>query len=481
MIRLLRSRSCTFCVSPVPKDLRHRSSTMVPPSRRPLKRTLLPCFTWNPVSRSLPNRIMMLAVASFVFLSFVLMSDSSFLIQANKQIHRVVLTADELRNLVHDIKGNDNRLMRWDALEHTRARQASGGSCDDSLADALSTLIVSSHSPEVQGLACEFATFCVTDNPQNRAFLHQHQHEGLLHLHLHQAIVNLVGSSDSHASAMACHLIYIASFADAENHQLFYEAGAVPALATIIKDDLKARPVQTMWAAAALQNLAASYCATQHDGRCYWNWPEDTSIHHVDITEDSLPLLTDGTLVRQDMLKDQELVERLLTLACQGPVKGKPTSNNPFPGVNAVAGEDDDSPNIVPWAAAGAIKNLALQEEDSEFATALQKAVPCLCRLAHVSGDWLEENKGQGALHHLRRGGSPCWFGNSKAGDEYETGKLCVDLTFLDSEDYTCADYGDASEEECGKANQDNVTPNEACCGCGGGEREANARRTEEL
>jgi hypothetical protein len=55
--------------------------------------------------------------------------------------------------------------------------------------------------------------------------------------------------------------------------------------------------------------------------------------------------------------------------------------------------------------------------------------------------------------------------------------ELCVDHVFVDAEGYTCADYGDASAEECAKANAIHVTPNQTCCGCGGGEREAHERR----
>jgi hypothetical protein len=545
--------------------------------------TLLPsCSSTSSSSNrsKLSHRIMIFAVGSLVIFIVALLSDSSVLIRAaadgvavQQQEHTTppvpfrVLTASDLRSLLTDIQGDDHRMVRWDATEHTADRQASvRGGCDISLPDVWSTLLYhdiatttknnkekKSVSPnnmiEVQGLACEYATFCITDNPQHRASLVNHQG-------VHQVIVNLVGAGSAtgirsasdtssgngssstttndsdidynqYASAMASHLIYIASFANAANHALFYEAGAVPALAAIVKHSdnhpnhnqgnvggahgkkatgvavTTVRPVQIMWAAAALQNLAASYCATPDDGRCYWDWPttEDGiyTAAPIQITKDSLPLVTDGSRVRTDMLQDAELVERLVSLTCQGPVHGSSNrhsssrssrNNNPFPGVNAIAHtQHDDSPTIVPWAAAGALKNLALALDASSTTDALQSlqsVVPCLCRLAHVSPDWLEQNKGEGALHHLRRGGSPCWFGAAPAGNDYQHGKLCVDHVFIDAEGYTCTDYGDASEKECAKAaiqgdNGGEVTPNQACCGCGGGEREAHGRRTEEL
>jgi hypothetical protein len=481
----------------------NRPLTMVPPSRRPVKRTI---FT------SCTSKIMVLVVGSLVLFLVALFADSSSFIHAtnNQQTQEHaqhqklrVLTATELRSLITDVAGDDNRMMRWDATEHTASQQAPGGGCD-ALLDAFFTLLSvsvsrkknahnnSPNSPEVievQGLACEFATFCITDNPANRASLHDPQFAGV-----HQVIVNLTGSSNSYLSAMACHVIYIASFANSQNHAAFYEAGAVLHLARIIKyenkivDEMQVRPVQIMWAAAALQNLAASYCNTPEDGRCYWDWKSLGANAKLEITKDSLPIISDGSKVRYDMLSDGALVERLVQLTCQGPVRGKRSKSNPFPGVNAISGEHDDSPNVVPWAAAGAIKNLVLPVDASATDSTmtetlqlvqLQSVVPCLCRLAHVSRDWLEQNKGEGALHHLFPGGSPCWFGET--GDDYKNGKLCVDHIFVDAEGYTCADYGDASQEECAKANEMHVTPNQACCGCGGGEREAHGRRTEEL
>jgi hypothetical protein len=483
---------------------------MVPPSRRPVNRTILARFT-----SIISNRIMVIAVGALVLFIVAFLSDSSSFIHA-KNLEQTdeqtqhkklrVLTATDLRSLIADVAGDDKRMMRWDATEHTASQQPVGGACD-ALPDAFFTLLSVSVSrkknahnnsfevKQVQGLACEFATFCITDNPEHRASLTHPDYAGI-----HQIIVNLTSSSNNYLSAMACHLIYIASFANAANHALFYQAGALQYLAALVKHDSKninqheyqVRPVQTMWAAAALQNLAASYCATLSDGRCYWDWrSKDTSsgTAKLEITKESLPLISDGSKVRHDMLSDPQLVQRLITLACQGPVTGKRSSINPFPGVNAIAGEHDDSPNIVPWAAAGAIKNLVLPVDASVAASTdvteaslqslRQMVVPCMCRLAHVSRDWLEQNKGEGALHHLRAGGSPCWFG--KNGDDYKNGQLCVDHVFVDAEGYTCTDYGDASDEECAKTNQDYVSPNQACCGCGGGDRKEHGRRTEEL
>eukprot|EP00546_Thalassionema_frauenfeldii_P009193 CAMPEP_0178921992 /NCGR_PEP_ID=MMETSP0786-20121207/15885_1 /TAXON_ID=186022 /ORGANISM="Thalassionema frauenfeldii, Strain CCMP 1798" /LENGTH=419 /DNA_ID=CAMNT_0020596265 /DNA_START=121 /DNA_END=1380 /DNA_ORIENTATION=- len=354
-----------------------------------------------------------------------------------------LLTASKLKNLIQEVRGDDLRLMRWSATKYTKQRQSS--LCDENLPLALRT-ISSSSSASIKALACEFATFCITDNPVQRSRLGEEDYG---------AIVKLVQSRDRHASAMASHLIYIATFANPLNHQGFFKAGAISQLAKVIKNK-KSSKLAMMWAAAALQNLAASYCK-KFKGRCMWNWvggelvvkPRDNSV------------LSDGSIIRKEIMADSDLINTLKKLSCQGPVRGKMTDKNPYVGKNAIiGGAYDESPNIVAWAATGVLKNLALEPaartliEDGD-------TPKCLCRLAH-SPDWLEENKGQGALNYLRPS-DPCWFRD----DDYLNGELCVDSPFLDGGGRTCADYGSASEEEdCETINRQGVLAREACCVC---------------
>lgn len=372
-----------------------------------------------------------------------------------------LLSVDDLEGLVEDIKGDDVRLMRWSASRHTRAQQLSG-SCA-SLPVAMDTLLKASGSEAalLQKLAAEYATFCITDNPEQRAIFSEI--DGI-----HRAVVSLVESGNYQLSAMASHLIYIASFANPANHQGFFRANAVTALAQVIKSP-KAAPVQVMYAAAALQNLAASYCDTE-DGRCWWVWPPQADI--IAIGDNSLPVVADGTSARKVALADAALVERLKELACQGPVAEAMSEDYPYPGDSARASAHDFSPSIVPWAAAGALKNLALEPEGQAM-IATAPAIFCYCRLSH-SGDWLEEDKGQGLLTHIRRA-DPCWF--------VEGQSLCVDDDFIDADNYMCEDYGNASDEECQAedARGRGTTASQACCGCGGGQREETASHRQEL
>jgi hypothetical protein len=225
-----------------------------------------------------------------------------------------------------------------------------------------------------------------------------------------------------------------------------------------------------MWAAAALQNLAASYCDTEHDGRCYWDW--NLQDNHVVVTPDSLPIVSDGTLIRQSMLQIDGLVQALTEWACTGPVHGQASATNVFPGENGQAGRDDANPNIVAWAATGALKNLALEPTAK---AAIEPSMSCLCRLKK-SPDWLEKLKAKDALHFLRRGGHPCWFDESSSPTTSDsngstTAMLCIDDNFIDAQGYSCDGYDNPQPGDCDirDALFPSVTASQACCGCGGG------------
>jgi hypothetical protein len=401
---------------------------------------------------------------------------------------QALLNRSQLEKLVQDIGGDDRRIMRWDASEHTLHGQQNG--LCSSFSDALrvisapilkSTPIIQTTQPSTaydtdpepdqdfqRGLAAEYATFCVTDNPYFRAQLAQHKDDDV---GIYLAIVNLVTSEDSYASSMASHLIFIATFNNADNHAGFFQAGAVDVLASVVKRHgepessqyMYVKPVQVMWAALALQNMAASYCATG-DGRCYWGWSNQRD--HVWMRQSSLPVVSSGVEVRHAIWQDPTLLETLQELVCLGPAH----HDEALPGETARAGQDDLSRNLVAFAAAGALKNIAL--EPSARAR-IEPALPCLCRLTR-SDDWLEANKGQGAIHHLRRS-DPCWFFD----DDADVTVVCADLVFYDEDNFTCTDYGEdvVSDDDCTTVDRNGVPAADACCGCGGGMRDKKKKK----
>lgn len=367
------------------------------------------------------------------------------------------LTRANLEDLLSDVRGDDYRIVRWDASEHTAQRQSAGG-CD-SLSAALDVIIASTESQKVKAIAAEYATFCITDSPTHRQTLSKKGPQ------IYKAVTDLIASKHHKASAMASHLVYIASFANADNHAGFLKAGAVAKLSAIIHDSVKEKssiiPFQVMWAASALQNMAASYCSTENNGRCFWEWPKKGG--DVVLGKESLPMVSSGEAVRKEIVKDPQLIELLVEYACEGPVQGDMDAQNPFPGENARMGPHELSHNIVAWAAAGALKNIAL---DPSAKSRVEVGLPCFCRMAR-SADWLEENKGSSVIHHLRRD-DPCWFSD----EEDLNGPLCMDHVFLDAEGYTCTDYGSATDEECKATDAAGVTASVACCGCNGGDWE---------
>jgi hypothetical protein len=136
--------------------------------------------------------------------------------------------------------------------------------------------------------------------------------------------------------------------------------------------------------------------------------------------------------------------------------------------MNATLPPHEDHPNIVPWAAVGALKNLALLPAAKAILAAHE---PCLCRLSQ-SADWLEHTKASDLLGFLRPS-FPCWFRWDPEDVEPKDVPLCVDHVFRDDGGNTCFDYEfGSSDEDCTTPDAklgDALTAKMACCGCNGG------------
>ena len=153
-------------------------------------------------------------------------------------IHSVTAapTLTEISELVKHLKGDDNRLFRWDASETTYALQKD--SCSH-LADAAELLsaytdddsITDTSSNELLIAAADYILLCITDNPSNR--------EIFSHVpNVQKAVVDkLVKSDDEAVSAIGAHLVYIGVYTNAKNHRAFFEDGAVEALAEIVMNE----------------------------------------------------------------------------------------------------------------------------------------------------------------------------------------------------------------------------------------------------
>jgi hypothetical protein len=359
----------------------------------------------------------------------------------------------DLDKRIQNLRQDDNHLVIVTVGSPTSKAQRNGG-CNG-LKEALELLPNKKISDGLKAKVAEFGVLCVTDNPDNRAILSKVTG-------IHGALVKLAkSSSDPNAAAAACNLIYIATFSNKVDHQGFVKAGAVDVLATTIKSP-QSRPHTTMWACAALANLAASYCSGTEDGRCYWDWKEN--LNHVTIGKSSLPLSSDGLKVRKAILQDKDLIQTLQKLTCQKPASEATMDQYPWPGKNAIKGRDEDSPSIVTWAAAGVLKNVALLPEPHD---AIEQVLPCLCRL-YNSPDWLEQNKGEMTIYHVRNA-NPCYFG--KSGKDYDQDLSCIDRLWKDKDGYFCKDYKPKDCDGDGSVpNKQGVSAKDACCVCKGGD-----------
>lgn len=379
--------------------------------------------------------------------------------------------AMDMTKAVVDLTAGDPRLVRYDATEGTTAKQIE--LCDSVMPEAIQILSNNKKKNDMMIPSIQALVLCITDVPKNReTFANAKGIHNTLLKHLETA----VKQSDDRTIASIGNLIWISTYGNAKNHQGFAPAVKPLAQAFLLQN---IQPVARMWTAAALQNLAASYCHNPEDPDdpgCYWDYQNDTDEHVSINKEESGDMFIDATSVRLAMLKTPGLVDALSEWACKGPFSGHATEENPSAALNAVVAsamldpalpKHEDHENIVPWAAIGALKNLALLK-DAKSALAPHEA--CFCRLSQ-SYDWLEHTKSSDLLGFIRPS-FPCWFNWDPEDVEPKDVPLCVDHMFRDAEGNTCFDYDySATTEECTTvdAKRSDVTANDACCGCGGG------------
>ena len=324
--------------------------------------------------------------------------------------------------LCDHLRSGDRRMVRPSPSSVTKRLRAEAYALNriDSVIEEL-TRNVSTHGVDLslpmpaRAKAAEAVTLFVADSPPNRARFGAAP--GVL-----AALVALVDRAwrdavayDPEVSAphtdakfdaaeAAAEAIWILSFNSPSNHRrLVRELGAVEALAGMVtaRDALGVRTPSraAMWAMAALQNLAASYCNTL-DGRCTWRYVRGAPSRLEATTE----ITIDAEEARQRIARQPGVVDALVGYACEGPVGVADGGDAPWPSKANV--ESRNAPSVAPWAAAGALKNLALSEHvvrgwlllaDGRLDTMRR----CLCRLAR-SRDWLESSKAGAALGFLR-------------------------------------------------------------------------------
>ena len=297
------------------------------------------------------------------------------------------------------LRAGDSRLVRPSPSATTAARQKEAAvlallpAVLQELIDTNATSVCDCDDAVEQSshaTAAETLHLLTTDNPSNRALIGASPDAlaGLVSLVGESLSCNNTASSPSwRAAEEAAEALWILAFNSPSNHKALLELGAPEALAAPLLTP-HAPPRCKMWAAAALQNLAASYCATA-DGRCSWEWVGDPGAQALEVRE---RLTVDAEAARRRIAAVPGLLHALVDLAAAPP---------PESGLLPSRARTSDrlAPGIGAWAAAGALKNLALS---SSVRAALQgSAAPhALCAL-RASKCWLQSSKSQAALRYL--------------------------------------------------------------------------------
>jgi len=358
---------------------------------------------------------------------------------------RASFTADELDAKIAYLRAGDYGLVRPGPSDATWERQTSGG-CKD-LSAVLELLAKDSNNTK----AAEYLVLCTSNQPTHRQ---QITTEAL------DSIISMLDHKDT--AAIAGETIWIASFNNKQNHQHLLQA--IPKLAKLLTDEDCDCYHAQMWAAAALQNLMASYCVTE-TGHCWWHWNQEGEF----TVEQESPLAIDGEPARQKVLNTLEIVDALSKFVCQGPSPG-----DLMPGEATI--NHTVAANMVTWAAVGALKNFALNPEARALLLDDEDLLLCICELAG-SDDWLERAKAEDVLFHLRLDES-CHVGEYSCIDHHDWISLdgehtCRDYEphILDTEDEDY--YGHVSDKMCHQygdvVGHNTFTAKEACCYCGGG------------
>ncbi len=217
-------------------------------------------------------------------------------------------------------------------------------------------------------------TLCSSENPGFRKAIGTYNNSTSL-----QTIVSLLDKGGE-AAAVAAESIWILSFNDKHNHYYFVDNGAIPKMTKIIEQRRGDRDhyaiLSAMWSAAALQNLAASYCGTE-SGHCWWEFDNHEGLH----LHPESPLVINGSIAAEKIVNSSDgFVGTLNNLVCQG---GMGPSDEIWPSLATI--RDNMTLKMMTWAVAGLLKNLASYDVSEHAANASKH---CLCLLTE-SEDWL--------------------------------------------------------------------------------------------
>ena len=149
------------------------------------------------------------------------------------------------------------------------------------------------------------------------------------------------------------------------------------------------------------------------DGECAWRWDGGSS--QLQLSEGQRVLI-DGADVRRRVAAAPGVIDALVDAVCAGPVSEEDL-DIPLPSLASI--HSREAPSLVAWAAASALRTLAISPPlrnpilDARGVVAEQ----CLCNLT-LSVDPLESTMSRAALYHLGRDGSLLWCGGETMGGD---------------------------------------------------------------
>jgi len=221
-----------------------------------------------------------------------------------------------LADVAEYLRDGDYRLVRPSPSDSTAERQDTEA-CGADLQRAYKVLTTEKKDSKALVDAANVVSLCTTDNPKNRAKLTTVKG-------VPEALVAMLKSSPASVAA-AGECIWISSFNSPENFKAFTKAGVVDALSAVLTSTEPCTDESChhakMWSAAALQNLAATYCEGGH-GYCNYEWDAEEKgsdgadvAYNVVMAKSSTPK-ADPTAVRVQLLENKALLEALSKGVC---------------------------------------------------------------------------------------------------------------------------------------------------------------------
>jgi len=342
---------------------------------------------------------MIMLITAFLFFQVCTIVSTISTVQASSR-----LSLDLSKNVSY-LRGEDDRLVRYNVPDEDsqyRQKEICTTKYLEAVMDTFSNLtssIDSSFSEPTYrkiGLCLQILTLCATNNHGTRNRIGQYKDGDTLgHIvkMIHHPFTQTFPPSSEttlldialRTSAYASESVWILSF-NSPNHDVFVDADGVMALRSVIVSAYHSPSINVakMWALAALQNLAASYCHSP-TGHCRWYYDQETYTVKLHL---KTPLFIDGNKARVQIANDVELMHSITNLTCHSSSSssGPHSEVNPWP---TLATKRDAlhelHENMPTWAAVGAVKNIILNHD--AWADILP-VKDCICDLKY-STDWL--------------------------------------------------------------------------------------------